>query len=122
MLIARQIAHALSALCPGLSVEATAVALGIQLTPLPRVRYRYLSKPEPRVEYDCLATPAEQERWLQRAVVLRCLDTLKLAAGTPSLADITDEVFGYALPRSAARSASVETEPTPAATASVAAR
>jgi hypothetical protein len=93
MLIARQIAQALSALCPGLSAEAIAVSLGLQLTPLPCVRYRYVRGSEPRVEYDSLATPAEQERCLQRAVVVRCLDTLKLAAGTPSLIDITDEVF-----------------------------
>jgi hypothetical protein len=95
MLIARQIAHALGKLCPGLSAEGMAAALGIHLCPLPCVRYRYVrdSAGQPRVEYDCLATPAEQERALQRAAVLRCLDSLKLAAGTPSIIDITDEVF-----------------------------
>lgn len=93
MYIARQIATALSKLCPGLSTEATAAALGIQLTPIPRGTYRYFRAPEPRVEYDALATPAEQERCLQRAIVLRCLDTLRLAAGTPSIIQITDDVF-----------------------------
>lgn len=61
--------------------------------------------PDPRVEYDSLATPVEQERCLQRAVVLHCLDALKLAAGTPSLMDITDEVFERLRLGSAKRSA-----------------
>lgn len=92
MLIARQIANALRDLCPGLSAEGMAAVLGIQLVPLPCARYRYLREPV-RVEYDSLATPAEQERWLQRAVVVHVLDTLKVSSGTPSTEDIADEVF-----------------------------
>jgi hypothetical protein len=93
MFIARQIANALDQLCPGLSAEGMAIALGIHLSPLPCARYRYLRGLTPRVEYDSLAVPAEQEQCLQRAVVLHCLDSLKLAAGTPSIIDITDQVF-----------------------------
>lgn len=92
MLIARQIAHVLGDLCPGLSAEGIAAAIGLQLVPLPCARYRFLRAPA-RVEYDSLATPAEQERCLQRAVVVHCLDTLRLTtAGTPTV-DIADEVF-----------------------------
>lgn len=93
MYIARQIATALHKLCPGLSTEATAAALGIQLTPIPRGTYRYFTEPTPRVEYDALATPDEQERCLQRAIVLRCLESMRLARGTPSIMQITDDVF-----------------------------
>ena len=95
--IARQIARALSALCPGLSAEGMAAALGIQLAPAPCARYRYYRVPAPRVEYDALATAAEQEQCLQRAVVMHCMGTLQLA-GTPSIIRITEEVFAQLQP------------------------
>jgi len=93
-MIALQIAHALQDLCPSLSAEGMAAALGIQLCPLPCAAYRYRRAPA-SVEYDALATPAEQERALQRAVVLHVLDALKLPAGSPSIIAITEQVFGY---------------------------
>lgn len=97
MLIARLISSALSDLCPGLSAEAIAAALGIQLAPAPCARYRYIRWPAPRVEYDSLAVPAEQEQYVQRAIVLHCIDTLigreARAASMPVLADVTREVF-----------------------------
>lgn len=97
-MIARQIAHVLRDLCPALSAEGMAAALGIQLRPAPCAAYRYRRSP-PSVEYDALATPAEQERALQRAVVLHVLDALKLPAGMfpvglPSVMAITEDVFG----------------------------
>lgn len=96
MLIARLIANALDKLCPGLSAEGMAAALGLQLCPLPRVAYRYQRWPFARVIYDSLTTPAEQEFYVQRAIVLHCIDTL-LGEGRntsmPVLADVTREVF-----------------------------
>jgi hypothetical protein len=92
MLIARQIAHALRDLCPGLSPEATAAALGIELCPAPHARYRYTREPA-RVEYDSLADQGEQERALQRAVVLHALGSLKLAPGSPSIMTVTEQVW-----------------------------
>lgn len=96
MLIARQIAHALRDLCPGLSPEATAAALGIELCPAPHARYRYTREPA-RVEYDSLADRGEQERALQRAVVLHALGSLKLAPGSPSIMTVTEQVWAQLL-------------------------
>lgn len=97
MFIARRIARALATLCPGLTTEGMAAALGIHLAPAPCARYRYYRLPAPRVEYDVLATAAEQEQCLQRAVVMHCLDTLQLA-GTPSIMRITEDVFAQLRP------------------------
>lgn len=97
-LLARQIVDTLNELCPGLSMEAVAVALGLELRPQPRASYRYRRVPAPHVEYDSLGSPAEQERCLQRAIVCRCIDVLDLTAKTPSILAVTSEVFPQ-LPR-----------------------
>jgi hypothetical protein len=94
MLIARQIAHALQDLCPGLTPEATAAALGIELRPAPCARYRYTREPA-RVEYDSLADPGEQERMLERAIVLHALGSLRLAPGSPSIIAVTEQVWAH---------------------------
>lgn len=95
MLIARQIAHALQGLCPGLTAEATAAVLGIELRPAPCARYRYCSQPAARVEYDSLADPQEQRRMVERAVVLHALGSTRLGPGSPSIIALTEQVWAY---------------------------
>lgn len=102
MMISRQIAHILRDLCPALSAEGMAAALGIQLLPTPCAAYRYRRSP-PSVVYDALAAPAEQERAVRRAVVLYMLDVLDLSsalreertrgASFPSIIALIDDVF-----------------------------
>lgn len=96
MCTAREIADVLQALCPGLSTEGMAAALGIELRPAPAARYRYLRAPA-RVEYDSLATPDEQARAIQRAIVVHTIEavrgeSLKLPPDAPSIIAIAGEL------------------------------
>lgn len=95
MTLARQIADVLRQLCPGLSAEATAVALGIELCPVPCGAYCYRRAPQPHVQYDALAPAAEQQRDIERAIVVHLLDAmeLRLPALTSTIA-LTEAVFG----------------------------
>ena len=75
MPIADKIAYVLSVKCDGLSTNATATALGLDLRPAAGARYRYVAA-DLRVEYDSLGTPQEQRENVQRAIVYYLLDTL----------------------------------------------
>jgi hypothetical protein len=93
MSIASQVAYVLRDRCSGLSTEATAIVLDIELCPAPGARYRYLSNPA-RVEYDSDMPPAEQCSCIRRAVVYRVLDilALRLPIGV-SMSAVVREVF-----------------------------
>lgn len=90
---AHRIAHVLRGLCAGLSPEGTAAALGIELRPAVGARYRYCPGPRAWVEYDALAAPAEQQRMVQRAVVLHMLGRMPPLTHTESAIAITDSVW-----------------------------
>lgn len=93
MSIASQIAYVLQDTCPGLSTEATAIALGLDLCPAPGARYCFWQDSS-RVEYDSLLKPAEQERYIQRAIICRTLDDLSLQLPREvTIAALTYEVF-----------------------------
>lgn len=94
MTLARQIADVLQDLCPGLSAEATAVALGIELCPAPCSPYCYRREPSPRVQYDAIAPAEQQQRDIERAIVVYLLDVLELRLPTlTSTIALTDAVF-----------------------------
>lgn len=94
MSIASQIAYVLRDTCPGLSTEAMAIALRLELCPAPATRYRFVQTTM-RVEYDSLAAPAVQERCIQRAIVCHVLDALGLKLPRDvALADVVRDVFG----------------------------
>jgi hypothetical protein len=93
MSIASQVAYVLRVTCPGLSAEATAIALDIELCPMPAARYRYVAVCS-RVEYDLLATPAEQRACIQRAIICHVLDALELQLPRQiTIAALAREVF-----------------------------
>lgn len=93
MSIATQVAHVLRVTCPGLSAEATAIALDIELSPLPGARYRFVAVCS-RVEYDSIATPAEQQACIQRAIICHVLDALELRLPKQiTIAALAREVF-----------------------------
>lgn len=94
MTLARQIADVLQTLCPELSAEAIAAALGIELCPSLCSSYCYRRAPSPRVHYDALAPAAEQQRDIERAIVVHMLDVLelRLPALTSTIA-LTEAVF-----------------------------
>jgi hypothetical protein len=93
MSIASQVADVLRDTCPGLSAEATAIALGIDLRPADGARYRFMTGPS-RVEYDSQAIPAAQQSSIQRAIVLHVLNALELRLPRQmSLSGLVREVF-----------------------------
>lgn len=95
MQLAGQIAHVLEDVCPGLSTEGTAVALGLELCPTYGACYRYYRVTK-RVEYDALAMPVDRDAYIQRAVVCYVLDTLGLRSPV-STTELAAEVFALLL-------------------------